>query len=364
MPTERILKRAAAVRAWKQLPTATLKEIAEEASCSLKVAQRWKPAANGDISLQDAPRSGRKRKLSTPQLDLAASLASNPAIHGSANVAAAMKTQAGVDVGASTVRRNFREAAMVFAYPKIETAMTRKQKLDRVQWAQKLQAQNYAWSRVMMTDSKVFGLQLTVAKRGRKEWQKKGQRITQERVRGTKSVHVYVGLSKHGATPLLPVTSTGGPKNTRYRNKRTGQMHRGVGAEEYSQKVLPWFQQQGQKLFNLSGRFAHSWHFQQDGAKPHTAKESKEQLEQLWGSKRLLTWPANSPDLSPVENFWALLSDQLCGKRGDIKTLDQLEGELQKLCKACDKQTFEKYMKGMPNRLAQVIAMKGERIGK
>lgn len=46
--------------------------------------------------------------------------------------------------------------------------------------------------------------------------------------------------------------------------------------------------------------------FQQDNASTHTAKRVKDWMESI--NMPIMDWPAKSPDLSPIENVWALLS--------------------------------------------------------
>ena len=49
--------------------------------------------------------------------------------------------------------------------------------------------------------------------------------------------------------------------------------------------------------------------FQQDNARPHTAK-----ITQDWLASRhfqLMKWPAKSPDLSWIDNIWAWMADTL-----------------------------------------------------
>ena len=49
--------------------------------------------------------------------------------------------------------------------------------------------------------------------------------------------------------------------------------------------------------------------FQQDNACPHTAKVTKEYLEEV--KLNVLPWPAMSPDLNPIEHVWQQLKKQL-----------------------------------------------------
>jgi len=61
--------------------------------------------------------------------------------------------------------------------------------------------------------------------------------------------------------------------------------------------------------------------FQQDNAACHTSRESKDAIEILFG-KDYIEWPPNSPDLSPIENVWAIIKEKL--EKRVIKNLDDL----------------------------------------
>lgn len=331
--SRRLLKRAAIASAWNSDPEASAAAIGRAANCSRKLAQKWKPDVAGDIDLTDAPRSGRKRKLDATSLQSAKQLAADPAVHGSKRVARALQEQVGGSIGASTVRRNFRSADMVYAHTKVETAMTAKHKAARVAWAQKMLDDKFDWTGVLMTDSKIFPLHLTVGKRGRKCWQDKKARVTEERSRASAAVHQYAALSAHANTLLKSVTCAAGHKNSTYTDRKTGLYLKGVGAEEYCKDVLPWFEKEGDRIFGKFGEWGGAWKFMQDGAPPHTAKATKAKLKKIFGAGRLLDWPANSPDLSPVENFWALVDRDLDAKRAHISTLQQLETELNSICR-------------------------------
>ena len=61
--------------------------------------------------------------------------------------------------------------------------------------------------------------------------------------------------------------------------------------------------------------------FQQDNAACHTSRESICAIEVLFG-KDFIEWPPNSPDLSPIENVWAIIKEKL--EKRSIKNLDDL----------------------------------------
>jgi transposase len=65
------------------------------------------------------------------------------------------------------------------------------------------------------------------------------------------------------------------------------------------------------------------YEFQQDNARPHTAKRTAKFLEELARKHGLtiMNWTTNSPDLSPIENLWPHLKHELRKQYPDTATL-------------------------------------------
>ena len=66
--------------------------------------------------------------------------------------------------------------------------------------------------------------------------------------------------------------------------------------------------------------FGNNWCWQQDNAPVHNALNTKFLLNQIMPN--MLTWPAKSPDLSPIEQVWDYLKKRLEGQNFD--TVDEL----------------------------------------
>lgn len=98
---------------------------------------------------------------------------------------------------------------------------------------------------------------------------------------------------------------------------------------------------------------------QQDGAPPHTAKLIKHWLSDC-GINFITDWPANSPDLSPIENLWAIIKARLREK--DTSSLPKLEVELRRAWESLDPDHLKSLAESLPKRLKEVLKRNGNPI--
>ena len=110
---------------------------------------------------------------------------------------------------------------------------------------------------------------------------------------------VWGGISHSGATQL--VTVNGNLNAVGYRDDILGPV------------VLPYLRQGNADVL------------QQDNARPHTARVTRDFLRQ--NNVRLLDWPSRSPDLSPIEHLWDHLGRKV-RQRNDVNNLRDLEQAL------------------------------------
>ena len=104
--------------------------------------------------------------------------------------------------------------------------------------------------------------------------------------------------------------------------------------------------------------------FQQDGAPAHHATSTRQWCrDNLPGFWEKGVWPGNSPDLSPIENVWAIVQNEL-DMMEPATTEKALIRNLQRAWLSISAETLDNLMCGMPDRMRECVRLGGGYIGK
>ncbi len=98
--------------------------------------------------------------------------------------------------------------------------------------------------------------------------------------------------------------------------------------------------------------------FQHDNDPKHTAKSIKEWLKNQ--EFHTMIWPAQSPDLNPIEHLWAHVKRKLNNFETPPKGINELWERIQKVWNEIDVETCSNLISSMPSRIEAVLKAKGK----
>ncbi|KAK3557198.1 hypothetical protein QTP70_024674 [Hemibagrus guttatus] len=202
-------------------------------------------------------------------------------------------TEEGVKASRATIyRRGRKEGVYSCRIPLVKLLLNHRQRQRRLTWAKEKKNWTVAqWSKVLFLDESKFCI--SFGNQGPRVWRKGGEAhnpsFLKSSVKFPHSVMIWGAMSSAGVGPLCFLKTK-------------------VTAPVYQEILEHFMLPSADQLFEDA-----DFIFQQDLAPAHTAKSTKSWLNDH--GVGVLDWPANSPDLNPIENIWGIVKRKMRNKR-------------------------------------------------
>ncbi len=212
--------------------------------------------------------------------------------------------------------------------------LNQRQRQKHLTWA--VEKKNWTvaqWSKVLFSDESKFCI--SFGNQGPRDWRKSGEAqnpcCLKSSVKFPQSVMIWAAMSSAGVGPLCFLKST-------------------VNTAIYQEILEHFMLPSADKLYGDA-----DFIFQQDMAPAHTAKGTKSWFNDH--GVTVLDWPANSPDLNPIENLWGIVKRKMRDTRPN--NADELKATVKETWASIPPQQCHKLITSMPRRIEAVIKAKG-----
>ena len=281
---------------------------------------------------------GRPSKLSSTNIRHAVHLISSGKAGTAVDVAKTLSNITNQPLSAQTVRRSLKKAGMKAVVKKKKPFLKQRHRKARMDFV--LTHQHWTvedWKKVVWSDETKIN---RLGSDGKKwAWKKAGESLSDRLVEGT---------LKFGGGSLM-VWGCMLWDGIGYACRIDGRMD----AELYV-KILD---EDLQASLNYYGKTVEDIIFQQDGDSKHRSGKARTWFEE--NDFKVLSWPAQSPDLNPIEHLWDHLKRKLGGYErppsGILELWERVEEEWNKI----EPEVCQNLIESMPRRVEAVLKAKG-----
>jgi hypothetical protein len=267
------------------------------------------------------------------------------------SIAKCVYIEKGIKLSHITVRYHLKKHFKYLKTQPTKVFLSDTHKLKRIAFCNRLINQGFTIGnplnhQIMFTDEKIFRLN-HIPNRQTHKFRTNLKKIdAYEKKCFDVSIHVAGALTYNGLSDLhmfqLKKQKRGRKKKGEEANKKKP---KGITAEYYRDEIIPVYKKK--YLGNCS-------YFQQDGARPHTA--SIEHVKREFGN--VFDWPANSPDLNPIENLWSILQQKVDAKKPQTK--NELIQVVFEEWNNIEISTSRKLVESFPKRLQSCVDSEGK----
>ena len=309
----------------------SIQQVADQLHVSFSMVQRLyktiSPSLPRNIGGCPARLTAHDQRLLTRKVTSAA-----------ADTAPQLKKLLDLDVSTQTIRRALRKAGLKAAVKQKMPFLSKAHRRRRLEFA--LEHQHWTlddWSRVVWSDETKIN---RLGSDGRSwVWKNPGSGLRDQYVSGT---------VKFGGGSLM-VWGCMTPQGVGYMCKIDGRMD----AELYTSILQDDFL----KTVEFYGLDRADLIFQQDNDPKHTSKTASKWFKE--NNINVLKWPAQSPDLNPIEHLWQHLKWQLNAYEVPPAGIHELWDRVQVEWEAIPTEVCRNLIESMPRRVEAVIKAKG-----
>lgn len=313
-------------------------EIAQKCGVHKSTVSRVLKRIETTKSISDSKRSGRPAKLGDREKRYVVRMLKSKQGKNATEISQNFFSKTGIKVSRNTVSRTFQQAGYVARVKKKKPLLTPAHMKRRLQWAlefQKFKIED--WEYVVWSDETKFNLFNSDGKEY--YWTNNSGVLSPDSVKATKK---YGG----GCIMVWDCMTWDGLGVCK---KIEGNMN----AEVYS-KILKEELIASLALYKMNPEHII---FQQDNDPKHTSRLAKDTLEEL--NIEVMEWPAQSPDLNPIEHLWHHIDLKLRKLNKTYKTKDELWEDLEPLLNKKYTTFCRKLIRTMNQRIIDVKKSKG-----
>lgn len=312
----------------------SIREIAATVKRSKSVVGRIVKVYKDSGRISSPFKKGRPRKTSSREDRVIQRMALKDRFETAAGISRKVKDSNSINVSRKTVSRRLQEVGLFARRPVKKPLISKKNKISRLHFANKHATWSYDnWSKVFFSDESkfnLFGNDGNVYVR-RRVGETLSAKCTKKTVKfGGGSVMVFGMFSGQGTTPLV---------------RLEGRVNAAMYKNMIQDHVAPIIRNSG----------IDSAIFMQDNAPCHKAKSVMSYLQEQ--DFEVMDWPAQSPDLNPIENLWKTLGVNVMA-RNPTNTED-LWKKLQEEWTKISVEDCQNLIQSCSRRCAAVIKNKG-----